>query len=262
MTALRWLWRHRTLSVLLLAGLALGYQQQRVVQAREAQIDAELARDSAEAAADTTRRVLTESLQGQARYYQRRVVQVREMTADSVEEALDTDPRFRGDVTARVDELAVSSTAHKTRQQGRIRAANFSGYEEPYRFRADVKLPPPDGAKPTMRLRVKLDPIPLRVRVGCEKAEGPVRPAQATVRGPEWATLRLDSLRQSAEVCNRPAVNPPPVWPVYVGGTLGGAATGIAFADQATWEDAALGGAIGLAVSFGAEQAMDVLGLP
>lgn len=262
MTALRWLWRHRTLSVLLIAGMALAWQQHRLAEAREARIDAELAADSAEAASDSTREVLQDAFDTNLRYYQRRIVQVREMTADSVEDELRTDPRFRGDVTARVDTL-IADVEGETDATRAVRAANFSGYQRPYTFRADVKIPPAGTDAPTMHLEVLLDPVPLRIRVGCGDAPGrKVRPAQATVRGPDWATTRLDSLRQSAEVCNRRVVDPEPGWELYASGVAAGATSGVVLAEDPTWQDAAIGAGLGLATSFAAKQAINVVGLP
>lgn len=261
--ALGLLWKHRTIAVLAVAGLALGWQQHRIAEAREARVNAEIALDSAEAAADSTREVLEGAFDTNLRYYQRRIVQVREMAADSVEEELGTDPRFRGDVTAQVDSLLADVVGERVETESKVRAASFSGYQKPYTFRADVEIPPAGTDAPTMHLEVLLDPIPIRVRVGCEEAqEGrKVRPAQATVRGPEWANLRLDSLQSDASVCNRAVVDPDPGVGLYLSGVAAGATSGVVLAEDPTWQDAAIGAGVGLVTSFAAEQAMSAVGL-
>lgn len=232
LAAARFLWKHRTISLLVLVGLAFAWQQHRLSEAREARVEAELALDSAAAAGDSTREVLTEALTGQARYYQRRIVQMRKLTADSVERELETEPAFRGDVTARVDELIVEEEGEATKDGG-LRTATFAGYHEPYTFEAEVAVPPPAGPPPRMNLSVELDPLPLRLRVGCGPAPSgrDVRPAQATVRGPEWATLELDSLQADAQVCNPEALATGglPWWVPVLGGVGVGFGIAVAF---------------------------------
>lgn len=262
--AVRLLWKHRTVTVLVAAGLLFAWQEHRVSEAREARVNAELRLDSLEAAEDTTREVPVDVLRENVRAFQRRIVQVREMTADSVEEDLESDPRFRGNVTAAVDSLVVEEAGETTVEDDDVRLASFNGYREPYHFEADVRVPPPNTTPPKMRLRVQLDEIPLTVRVGCGEAseDREVRPAEATVTGPEWATIRLDGLRQSVDVCNRRVVDPEPGWELYASGVAAGATSGVVLAEDPTWQDAALGAGVGLVTSFAAEQAMSVVGLP
>lgn len=162
--------------------------------------------DSLEAATDTTRRVLTESLTTGIAAWQRRAIQQGQI-ADSIDRQLDLERRARLIAEATVDTLRARATG-VVRVENDVRTAHFAGREEPYTYDADVALPAPP-AEGSLDLQITLDSIRLETRLGCGDAVGGVRPAQVTVLGPSWATLSLSEVEQAREVCASPILTPP-----------------------------------------------------
>lgn len=193
-------------ALVLLAG-AVALQTWRLGRAEHRAQQAALARDSAEAAADSTRAasarmeaVLGAELAG----VQRRAIQQRQR-ADSLDRALGLERRARVAVELRADSLqAVSTAAVTVDSADSVRRARFEVRESPYTATADVALPrPPASGK--LSLRVGLDPAPLELRIGCGAPRDGIRPATATAVGPRWLSLELASVEQDPAVCQAPA---------------------------------------------------------
>jgi hypothetical protein len=167
---------------------------------------AALARDSAEAAADSTRaaavRVQT-VLGAELAAVQRRAVQQRER-ADSINRALGLERQARVQVELRVDSLLAVATAAVTADSAdSVRRARFEVREAPYSATADVVLPRPPGVG-QLSLRVGLDPAPIELRIGCGASRDGVRPATVTAVGPRWLSLELASVEQDPAACQAP----------------------------------------------------------
>lgn len=194
------------LALVILAG-AVALQTWRLGRAEARAQLAALARDSAEAVADSTRAasarvqaVLGAELAG----VQRRAVQQRQR-ADSLDRALGLERRARVQVELRADSLHAVATAAVTADSAdSVRRARFDVREPPYTATADVALPRPPGSG-SLSLRVGLDPAPLELRIGCGAPRGGIRPATVTAVGPRWLAFELASVEQDPAVCQAPA---------------------------------------------------------
>lgn len=211
-------WRLAALGLL----VVLGVQSFRL-RAAERRIGAVLLRaDSLEAANDTTRsiaeraqRVLGDSLHG----VERRAIQEKQR-ADALDRALGRERIARVGLEARVDSLRLITGAVIDTVVDGARSITFEIDTIPYYGRAIVWVPPqtilaggdsmvsPRPERPTLDLRLSVTPIPLSLRLGCGEAVQGIRPATVTLYGPRWATLSLDSLSQSPDLCRSPALQP------------------------------------------------------
>lgn len=210
---------------------ALGFQSCRLRQEQQRVGQALLRADSLEAAGDSTRAVSSNALTALRQMtrdsltaVERRVIQEKQR-ADALDRALGRERIAKVGLLATVDSLKVvaSSIVDTTSPEG-TRFLAFQIDTTPYRGTANVTLPP--TTPPTMDLRLALDPIPLQLRLGCGDPVNGIRPATATALGPAWASLRLDSLSQSPDLCQSPALRPRrSSWPwVALGAAL---ATGV-----------------------------------
>jgi hypothetical protein len=172
--------------------------------------EAALARDTIEAAADTTRALYhidVNALGDSLQVVQRRAVQA-EQKADELDRALGQERVVRDRLLARVaglSRIVRSETVFVERPAGGdgVRRAEFRVREAPYTVAAAVALPPPSG-QGTMGVKVELDTLRLELRVGCGPAnEFGVRAATTSVVAPAWAAVRLDRIEQLASVCAR-----------------------------------------------------------
>lgn len=198
------------LALLLLTG-AVALQTWRLGRAEDRAQQAALARDSAEAAADSTRAAsahVQAVLGAELAAVQRRTIQQRQR-ADSLDRALGLERRARVRVQLRADSLqAVATTAVTADSGDSVRRARFEVREPPYTATADVALPRPP-ATGQLSLRVGLDPAPLELRIGCGTARGGIRPATVTAVGPRWLALELAAVEQDPAVCQAPPGLPP-----------------------------------------------------
>lgn len=196
---------------IVLLGVALAVQTYRLGRAETRAQHAALARDSAEAAADSTRGASARVhavLGAELAAVQRRAVQQRQR-ADSLDRALGLERRARVLVELRADSLHAVATAAVTADSAdSVRRARFEVREPPYTATADVALPRPP-ATGRLSLRVGLDPAPLELRIGCGTARGGIRPATVTAVGPRWLAFKLAAVEQDPAVCQAPAGLPP-----------------------------------------------------
>lgn len=190
------------LALLLLAG-AVALQTRRLDRAEARAQLAAVARDSAEAASDSTRAVsarVQATLGAELAAVQRRAIQQRQR-ADSLDRALGLERRARVLVELRADSLLAVATAVVTADSAdSVRRARFEVREVPYTATADVVLPRPP-TKGRLSLRVGLDPAPLELRIGCGAPREGIRPATVTAVGPPWLSLALTSVEQDPAVC-------------------------------------------------------------
>lgn len=195
--------------VVLAAALAL--QTWRLGRAEARAQVAALTRDSAEAAADSTRAAsarVQAVLGAELAAVQRRAIQ-QHQRADSLDRTLGLERRARILVELQADSLQAVATAAVTADSvDSVRRARFEVREPPYTATADVALPRPP-ATGQLSLRVGLDPAPLELRIGCGTARGGIRPATVTALGPPWLALELASVEQDPAVCQAPAGLPP-----------------------------------------------------
>ncbi|MGE3795689.1 MAG: hypothetical protein AB7I38_17435 [Dehalococcoidia bacterium] len=192
---------------IVLLGVALAVQTYRLGRAEvRAQVEA-LARDSAEAAADSTRASsarVQAVLGAELAAVQRRAAQ-QQQRADSLDRALGLERRARVVVELRADSLQALATAAVTADSAdSVRRARFEVREAPYTATAAVALPRPPAAG-SLSLRVGLDPAPLELRIGCGPAREGIRPATVTAVGPRWLSLKLATIEQDPAVCQAPA---------------------------------------------------------
>ncbi len=172
--------------------------------------DNALRADSIQAAADTTRRVLQETMRDSVAVWQRRAIQLRERS-DQLDRALRLERRARVALEARVHALALTDTSPTAVVEDSVRRIAFSGRDPPYTYRADITLREFPTPQYNLALEIQLDPIPLDLRIGCSPPIDGIRQAQATVVSPPWATVELTYVTQDQDVCRSPALELPPV---------------------------------------------------
>jgi hypothetical protein len=191
------------------------------VAQREAAASA-LRADSLVAAADTTRLV---AIRGLTKIYERRVIQERQV-ADSLDRLLRRERIARVGLVATVRALDTTLTGHVTADSlDNVRVAQWPPtYQPPFTIEARVELPRPP-AEATLQIGVRVDPVRLGLRLGCGSAgRDGIRPASVAVEAPTWATIRLEQVSQSPDLCASPALQPKPKrrWPWLVAGVLVG----------------------------------------
>ena len=197
----------RDLIILAVLLAALGFQSCRLRQEQQRVGEALLRVDSLEAVADTTRAVTVkvQSLLGDSiRAVERRVVQERQR-ADALDRALGRERIARVGLSLKVDSLLARVVASSDTVQDGTRTIGFEVDTVSFRGSVTVRVPP-SPAPPVMDLRLVVNPIPLQLRLGCGDPVNGIRPATATALGPAWAPLRLDSLSQSPDLCQSPAL--------------------------------------------------------
>ena len=162
--------------------------------------------DSLEAANDRQRAMWAAGVLVQAR----RIVQLT-IEKDSVDRALHVESRARYRLGVQVADLTAKLAARVDTTPEGTRTATFHQRTVPYTIDATAALPAPP-ATGTLDVRVALDPIELRGRVGCGAAVAGVRPATFYAEGPSWARLSLLALEQDPAVCNAAKGLPAPGW--------------------------------------------------
>lgn len=215
---------------LLAVGLGWGAWEARAARiARQRAGEAALAASNEVARNDSSHRVLlrrvVEVLGDSVQAVQRRVVQVLQK-ADDLDKALKLDRIAVATLTATVATLTTAVHAPPAHDSGGTRIAEVTHRAVPFTIDARAELPPPpDSAR--WRFRVALDPIDLRLRLGCGRVDSfGIRPASVLLTGPTWAQLALGPAEQSPDLCPSPALAKPGVsrakWFAIGGGTVAG----------------------------------------
>lgn len=166
------------------------------------------AKDSVEAVASSTRKMLGDSID----FYQRRVVQTT-LRADSLDAAWKQESRARISLTAQLvkakgsalgaihDTVVVSAPGDSVKAE----AVTFDEYEAPFSLRTIFTLVPTDSGRfATLDWSLAVDPIPIGVRLGCGTQVGPggIRQALVEFSAPKWLDISVDAAQQSRDVCS------------------------------------------------------------
>lgn len=156
-----------------------------------------MARDSVEAANDTTRKFLLGELVG----WQRRAVQT-ELERDELDRRLKIESAFRSKVELAIKRLDAKIPADTVMigETGAI-VVPFAYREKPYTLDGTMNVSA-DTQRAVLDIHITLDTAKLEVRVGC--SNHPVSQATVNVSTPSWLTTRLDSVVSETRVCNPP----------------------------------------------------------
>lgn len=182
----------------------LGIQTWRLDRSQLATTRALLEATNATARADSTRNVTPDNWAAGRVIVERLLVQERQR-ADALDRALKLVRVVNLRQTLVIDSLsAVIPGQPVTESAEGVREGRFSYRQIPYSASAIVRLPPAPEAG-LLDLTVALDPVPLKVRLGCRSVRGRAPFAVAVVEGPDWARIQLDSVSQSPAICQPPA---------------------------------------------------------
>ena len=199
---------------LLIAALAVSViaEHQLLIRERARVATLALSLENGVAQRDSTRRVALENhriatlLGDTLQLFERKVVQVQQHR-DALDRALRTERIARYAMLATVDSFhRAPIAAEQQATRGSVRRAVFTVRDAPYEVHAEAELPAdPDTA--TLVLRIRLDPVPLRVRLSCGAADANgIRAASIGAEAPPWAAVRFDKVEQSPDLCASPAL--------------------------------------------------------
>lgn len=157
--------------------------------------------DSALAEADSVHRV---ALDSQHIVFVRRIVQVTQ-ERDALDRTLKLVRQANYDLMVSLKSYQGTATGLATASADTLRS-HFEVRDPPYSITAEAMLVPKPKVS-TLGIKVRLDSLPLSVRVGCStNSLGGIRSATISVTAPPWAVVGLPSLSQSPEVCQSPSV--------------------------------------------------------
>lgn len=171
--------------------------------------------DSAQAAADTTRRVAGKALAllgDSLTAVTRRSVQMSQ-GVDALDRELKQRRVAETALTAQIDSLHSVTLGATTMLPDSSRHAEFQVDTTPYHVHADVRVPAPPAAS-TLSLKISLDPAHVGIRIGCSALPNSagVYSAQSTVVAPDWLALSIDTVTQDRGVCAKSAPAPVTHW--------------------------------------------------
>lgn len=178
-------------------------------KARKRAATAALAASNEAAAHDSTRqlagavaKLLGDSLQA----VQRLAVQTR-LERDQLDRALKLERIASAGLRVTIAELRRELASGPVLEDtAGTRSASWSLRQPPYSIEATATLPRPP-ATGTLAIGVRLDSIPLHLRLSCGAPDQfGIRPAAATLTGPPWARLELGRVEQDQDVCRSPAL--------------------------------------------------------
>lgn len=241
-------WKLAVIAVLVLAMGGL-YMK---LEATERELGKErLAHENAVARADSTTEELQE-LDSRYRFF-RRLSQQYKIERDSIDRKLDQESQARAQLAVQVRELRADSAIADTAYiEGDTRVAEFSRRLEHGLLTTKVRVPPAPAPPELRDIRFQLDPIMLEARIACIQKDN-VRAASLTVRTPNWATVRVDSVVTEPRVCNPDLLNGNGSQTMWVGttaiGTLSGATSGYVIGNGDP-VDAVIGGVAGGGVGY------------
>ena len=186
----------RVLVIALVLALVAAAVQSARLESRNRDIDRlGLVADSLEAAQDTTRVMLVDSL----RVVQRRVLQVRQR-GDSLDRVLKAERKARAVVVGVIPTVSLAAAPRFDSN----RVAAFDVYREPFRVVGTVALS--DSARMALiTWTVRVDTARLELRIGCRStAARTVRAAEVGVFTPLWLHATVVAVEQDPSVCNPP----------------------------------------------------------
>jgi hypothetical protein len=200
---------NRILVAIAAALLAIASIQTFRLSRANAHADSNAARaDSIAAASDSTRAVGEKALNALRALYrdsvravERRVLQL-QPKKDAADKALERSTAANASLTARIKQLEAVTSGVVTTGDSNERKSDFRVDSAPYHVQASVTLPP--TGRGTLALRVALDSAVVSLRLQCGKPVGGYAPATALLVTPIWLSARIDSVRQSPDICNPP----------------------------------------------------------
>lgn len=189
----------RTAGIVLVLGLIAGLVAW-ALEAQDRARQAGLARDAAEAMADTVRRE-RDALDQDLTITRLRAVQ-QQQDRDSLDDQLRQERRVSTGLRFQVAVLSDSVEGLRDTSSV-IPRATFHVRQIPFTIDAAVTIPDPP-ALPAARFQVALDSADLTVRVGCGpvNAVDQVRPVEVAVRGPTWLRVGLMQPTVDPLLCN------------------------------------------------------------
>lgn len=135
--------------------------------------------------------------------YQRHAVQ-ESQRADRLDKALGLERRANIALTVTVPKVSTTVPVSGTTEAEDVRRGKFHVVKAPYTVTGTVELPRPPGDG-KLGLDISLDPLRMNLRLGCgRKGSLGLRSATASVVASPWATVSLDTVSQTREVCNPP----------------------------------------------------------
>lgn len=193
-------------------GAVIGWQGCQINRLGAEFVGATLARDSALAAADSTRAVSARAarlLGDSLRAVERRVIQVRQ-ERDAFDRALRRERLALGTIRVTLDSFRTTASAPVSTPlpDTTVRVATFEVDSTAYHLTARAELPPAPRAG-TLHATVRLQPVPVELRLGCGAAVRGIRPAFVTATVPPWARVELGPFTQDPELCRSPALQVP-----------------------------------------------------
>lgn len=139
-----------------------------------------------------------------------RLVVQRKQERDALDKALGVERQATAKLQLAVRQLeatAVPSSQPVREDSAGTRRASFDIRDAPYTAHADVVLPPGPQATGSLSLSVRLDSAHVEARLSCSDRENEfgVRAAQLSLLAPRWLSVRVDSVSQDSEICQRKA---------------------------------------------------------
>ena len=229
-------------AVLLAVAGALAVEERRLALERTNAITLRLQAANARAERDTTREVaivngtLAASLGDSLRLFERSVRQVPQQP-DALDAAIGAERTANYRLAATIDSLTAAATRPSVLDRAsHTRRAHFYISQPPYAVDADVEQSERPDSLVTLALQVRLDTLPLTIRLTCGPADSlGVRSASVVTIAPQWASLRLDHLEQDPAICAARSLETPPLRhrlrlvPVLAAGRVLGAGGGWTF---------------------------------
>lgn len=222
---------------------------------RRVAFDNALARDSVEAANDTTR-TLNVHLADSLRAVTLRSVQL-QLERDELDKASHMTSTSRTNIGTHVETVHGTATApahvpeiapHSLVTPD-VRRATFNVRRVPFTMHADVAIPPIGDA--SLSYDIGLDDAAINVRTTCGATVRGVRQASVLLTSPDWLHLDIASSEQSRDVCNASNAEKKRARRWGIGGTIGygGVISRDATSNAITFHHG-IGGTVGLSFRF------------
>ena len=147
------------------------------------------------------------------KYYTRRAVQMN-LERDAISKKLKTESQARINaefLVASVMDTVNAMMAYGEEDSDSTLTVDFSGYKEPFTVKGLVSMNLTSN-EANVQYGVQMDPLKVKVRLECGTlVKNGIRPASVLISTPSWASVVLDTVAQSSNICSPPA---PPVFKV------------------------------------------------
>ena len=113
-------------------------------------------------------------------------------------------------VVATVDTVYVEGETSPVVVQDDVRVVTFEGYQKPFKYSGRV-FAPPAPERGQYDLRISLDPVPLRLQIGCRESDDVIIASEARVliTAPSWLNIKSIDGNVDPIVCNSQLMAPP-----------------------------------------------------